>query len=77
MPHEASLSDDVDIVESGDFVVANIVPREADDKQDLESISSRGSVLQPSGASMLYTDSEDNRSMSNRSSNLGDSGYMG
>ena len=70
-------ADDVDIVESGDFVVASLVSRGADDKHDIESVSSRGSVLQPSGANLLYTDSEDNRSISNRSGTLGDSGYIG
>ena len=78
VPHEPGFSDKVDIVESGDFVVASIVSKDSDiDRHDTESISSRSSVLNPSGASLLYTDSEDNRSISNRSSNLGDSGYMG
>ena len=73
VPHEPGFSDALDIVESGDFVLTSI----ADAGPDTESLSSRSSVLHPSGASLLYTDSEDNRSISNRSSNLGDSGYMG
>ena len=73
VPHEPGFSDALDIVESGDFVIASVVGA----GPDTESLSSRSSVLHPSGASLLYTDSEDNRSISNRSSNLGDSGYMG
>lgn len=77
VPHEPGFSEKLDIVESGDFVVASISSRDTDiDRQETESLSS-SSILHPSGADLLYTDSEDSRSMSNRSSNFGDSGYIG
>lgn len=45
------------------------------DRSDSLSMSSRGSSMYAGPQNLLYTDSEDNRSVSNRSSNMGDSGF--
>ena len=64
--------EDYDLIESG----ANV--GDMDDHHtvsDTMSLSSRDSNQFPGQRNLLYTDSEDNRSASNRSSNMGDSGF--
>lgn len=51
------------------------IQRSGEDRSETTSVASRDSSLYPAHQNLLYTDSEDNRSVSNRSGNIGDSGF--
>jgi hypothetical protein len=63
----ALVEEDYDLIESGSMDDRHTV-------SDATSVSSRDSNLFPGQRNLMYSDSEDNRTASNRSSNLGDSG---
>lgn len=71
-PKQTVIEEDYELIEQQDSVY-DLDRRRAG--SETLSVSSRDSSVFPGQRNLLYTDSEDNRSASNVSSNMGDSGF--